>query len=161
MSEPTAQEAPAEATETPSPKAPDAPRDETPEQTIAALREALTKANNEAKTNRIKATELDRLKAEQMSDLERAQAEADALRNEVSALRLSEARKSVALAKGLPPALVERLRGDTEEDMAADADALLALVSAPRTPSPDPTQGPQGAAPMTPEQQFVAFAQTL
>ena len=67
----------------------------------------------------------------------------------------------VALAKGLPADLVDRLRGDTESDIAADADALLALVNAPRTPLPDPTQGTQGAAPTTPEQEFLAFTANL
>ena len=40
-------------------------------------------------------------------------------------------RYRVAVAKQLPPELVDRLRGDTEEEMAADADALLSLVKPP------------------------------
>ena len=56
---------------------------ETPEQTIAALREALAKANSEAKDNRLKAAELDKLKVAQMSDLERTQAELAATRTDL------------------------------------------------------------------------------
>jgi predicted Zn-dependent protease len=53
------------------------------------------------------------------------------------------ARYRVALAKGLPADLAGRLRGDTEEDLAADADALLALIGErrPAGPKPDPSQG--------------------
>ena len=38
-------------------------------------------------------------------------------------------RYSVALNKGLPVELVERLRGSTEEEIQADADSLLKLVA--------------------------------
>lgn len=37
----------------------------------------------------------------------------------------------VATEKGLPPALIARLQGDTPEEMAADADSLIALVQRP------------------------------
>ncbi len=38
---------------------------------------------------------------------------------------------SVAAEKGLPPALIARLQGNTLEEMATDADSLLALVQRP------------------------------
>lgn len=61
-------------------------------------------------------------------------------------------RAEVAAEKGLSPALAERLRGSSKEELAADADALLALIpaqsSGPRNPAPDPSQGVRsGAAP--------------
>lgn len=45
------------------------------------------------------------------------------LRNE----RLTNARLRVATTKGLPPELIDRLQGGTEEELAADADKLLSL----------------------------------
>lgn len=60
------------------------------------------------------------------------------------------ARLAVALEKGLPAALVTRLQGSTEDELRADADALLSLIpqapQVPTTPKPDPSQGARGAA---------------
>lgn len=56
-----------------------------------------------------------------------AQAEAATARSE--ALRLK-----VATAKGLPAAFAARLQGGTEEEMSADADALLAAFPQPASP---------------------------
>lgn len=64
-------------------------------------------------------TELQRLE-------ERAAAAEKAAAERESALL----RYRVGAAKGLPADLVERLRGDTEEELLADADALLALIPA-------------------------------
>ncbi len=46
-------------------------------------------------------------------------------------------RQRVATDKKLPSALADRLRGSTEEEMSADADALLAGLPKPPTPSFD------------------------
>lgn len=48
--------------------------------------------------------------------------------DEAARLRMALA---VATEKGLPPALVARLQGNTPEEMAADADTLLGLVQRP------------------------------
>lgn len=48
--------------------------------------------------------------------------------DEVTRLRMA---LQVATEKGLPPALIARLQGDTPEAMAADADVLLGLVQRP------------------------------
>lgn len=125
---------------------------------IDAERRARAAAEREAKALKAK---LDEIEQASLSELDKAKkAAADALA-QLEAERSANLRQRIALEKGLPANLVDRLRGDTEDDIAADADALLALVNAPRTPSPDPTQGPQGAAPTTPEQEFVAFANSL
>ena len=70
-----------------------------------------------------------------------------------SAARLAEyerttIRQKVALEKGLPASLVGRLQGDDEESLSADADALLALLNAPTSPKPDPSQGAKAALPL-------------
>lgn len=61
-------------------------------------------------------------------------------------------RAEVAAAKKLPQSLADRLRGSTVEELAADADALLAAFPQPGqpsnggTPQPDPTQGARGGS---------------
>lgn len=52
---------------------------------------------------------------------------------ELSVERLGSLRLRVATSKGLPLELVERLRGETEEEIAKDADELLALVKEPQS----------------------------
>ena len=49
-----------------------------------------------------------------------------------SELEKENARLKVALDKGLPKDLVPRLVGNTEEELAADADSLLALIGPDR-----------------------------
>jgi hypothetical protein len=63
--------------------------------------------------------------------------------------RAARWRAEVANEKGLPPSLAARLRGETREEMAADADTLKALLppEGPRTPAPDPSQGARGGQP--------------
>lgn len=91
----------------------------------AEVAAALKKANKEAETYRRRLKELeDRDKSDQQKATERAtQAEKDAADARTAYLRLK-----VGTTKGLAPSLAERLRGETEEEMAADADALLAAV---------------------------------
>lgn len=62
--------------------------------------------------------------------------------------RTARWRLEVAAEKGLTPQQASRLVGGTREELAADADALVALFPAtpagPRTPVPDPSQGARG-----------------
>lgn len=108
-------------------------------------RAAITKANGEAAKYRTrvrelepKASEYDKLAEAQKSEQQKAAeaqraAEARAAQAETEAARLR-----VALVKGLPADLASRLVGSTDEELAADADRLLALVKvAPQTPSFD------------------------
>lgn len=56
-------------------------------------------------------------------------------------------RYEVAAEAGIPLALAARLTGNTREEIAADAENLKTLIPAgatpPRTPAPDPGQGPR------------------
>ena len=87
--------------------------------------------------------------AEQLASIEEAQKTEQQKLNErlEEAERLSAERAtnllrlSVAVAKGVPADLVDRLRGDSEEELSADADALLARLNAAPSPKPDPSQG--------------------
>lgn len=123
---------------------------ESPEQTIAALREALAKANAEAKDNRLKASELDKLKAAQMSDLERLTAERDEARQEAQAEKAAAMRWRIAAAHGISNADAETfLLASDEETLTKQAARLVELrattAAAPAAaPRPDLTQGGSG-----------------
>ena len=57
---------------------------------------------------------------------------------------MTETRLRIAQTRGLPDDIAGRLKGDTEAELAADADALVPLfANRPRTPAPDPGQGPR------------------
>lgn len=94
----------------------------------AAAAKALQKANKEAEMLRLKLKEFeDRDKNEQQLLAERV-----AAAEKVAADREAELRRyRVGTAKGLPADLIERLRGDSDDDLAADADKLLSLLPAP------------------------------
>lgn len=99
-------------------------------------REARKAAEKEAKRVRDLESKLkefeDRDKSEQEKVAERlAAAERAAVDAETKYLRAK-----VALDKGLPPALAARLQGATEEEMAADADDLLATLGDRKPPPP-------------------------
>ncbi len=117
---PAAPETDAKDATTPDP-APQPTKTEIPSEVAAALK----KANKEAETLRLKLKEIeDRDKSEtQRATEEASQAKADAVSARTDYLRLK-----VGMAKGLPASLAERLKGDNEEEMAADADALLAAL---------------------------------
>lgn len=90
-----------------------------------------------------------------LSELERAQQAAKDAQEQLTTITRQNLRNSVALAKGVPADLVDFLTGDTEQEIAAKADVLLARIqTGPSTPRPDLTQsstrdpaataGPQG-----------------
>ncbi len=136
------------------------PVDENVESLPQWARDSLTKANKEAAEYRTRLreaepalTELAALKAASQTELEKAQelAAANAAAKQeaeatLAAERAERLRLKVAMDKQLPASLVDRLRGSTEEELAADADALLALLPTPsRPPAPNPAQGTSGA----------------
>lgn len=100
-----------------------------------------------AKENSAAAQKLAELEESQKTEAQRLSEAREAAERRAAEAEAANIRYRVAVAKGLPADLVDRLRGDSEEDIAADADALLALVqAAPPTPKPDLTQG-HGAPP--------------
>lgn len=80
------------------------------------------------------------------SDAEKTAERLAQLEKDTAASRSRADRLEVALDKGLPKTLADRLRGSTREELEADADELLKLVNAqkPKTPKPDPSQGHGG-----------------
>lgn len=73
----------------------------------------------------------------------------------------AELRRLIASERGVPPTAVDRLRGDTREEVEADCDALLQTVAPvapyliprpePPEPIPDMGGGVRGAVPAAPD----------
>ena len=87
---------------------------------------------------------LDQIEKANLSELEKAQLAAKEAQDQLAEITRQNLRNSVALAKGVPADLAEFLTGDTEDELNAKADTLLARLNAPTTPLPDPSQGARG-----------------
>jgi chromosome segregation ATPase len=111
--------------------------------TILAQRESERKLKAQLAELQPKAEELDKIKAAQKTELERLTEQLEAERTQRTALERQVLRSRVALQKALPADLAERLQGETEEELIADADKLLALVTpvAPGAPRASSRQG--------------------
>lgn len=139
----------------------DPPQDPTPEPVKPDLGEAGKKALDDERRAKRAAekrateleTELDKLRKANQSDQERLldEAKRSAADEAAEPLRREVARLTVALEKGLTAGQAKRLVGATPEELAADADELLAEFGGgqppqPRRPAPDPSQGARGPA---------------
>lgn len=71
----------------------------------------------------------------------------DEREKELEAERTTNTRQRVAMQKGIPAELVDRLTGDTEEKIAADADKLLAFIKPQTGPGVPPLS--RGGTPTT------------
>ena len=131
---------------TPDPSADEAGLGEAGKRALAAERDA-RKAAEKSATEAL--AKLQQIEDEKLSELEKAQKTATEASARLAEIEATSLRQKVALDKGIPAALVARLQGATEEELAADADALLGLMNAPRTPAPDPGQGPRGNGPQS------------
>lgn len=94
------------------------------------------------------AAKLAELDEKQKTDEQRLVERAEKAEGQLPTLQAENLRLRVAIAKNLPADLVDRLRGDTQDELTADADKLLELVGdgKPPTPKPDRTQGAKGEA---------------
>lgn len=105
---------------------------------IVTERLAKERTKSEAAVKRAQ-EEADRKAAEQQGQYEQlykdAQAKLDAAEARAKALELAGLQRQVADKVGLPAALAERLRGDTLEDLEADAKAVLASIPKPAAPN--------------------------
>ncbi|MGH8876782.1 MAG: hypothetical protein ACRD0P_05470 [Stackebrandtia sp.] len=120
----------------------------TPEQQVAYWKDKARKHESRASAQsdyealKQKANEFDKLTEAQKSDLERLQSDADKYKSEAEKLQSQVLKRDVADAKGLPKGWASRLVGDTQAELEADADNLLADLK-PAT-KPDPDQGARG-----------------
>ena len=114
-------------------------------------RKAAEKALREAQE------QIDAFKAEQMSDLEKAQAEAQKWQEEAQAATARSLRYQIATAHGISAEDAETfLTGTDEETLTRQAERLQALATPSGTPAPDPTQGARGDKPkQTTAQKFA------
>lgn len=103
----------------------DAPEPERgkPDNDVAELKAALRKANKEAETNRLKLKELE---DKDKSESEKLTTRVAELESQLTKSQGEVQRLSVALDKGLTKTQARRLVGESEEDLIADADDLLA-----------------------------------
>lgn len=95
------------------------------------------------------------------SELEKATSQRDKFKGEAESKAAEIVRLRVALEKGLTgdrADLVDRLRGNTAEELAADADKLLELVKDKGEPTPEFDGGVREPAPQpsSPEEQHNA-----
>lgn len=115
---------------------------------LTAERDARKAAERELSEARARLKEIEDAN---LSEIQKAQRDAEEARSQLASLQLESARSRVALEKGVPSDLIEFITGDTAEEMAAKADVLMSrLNSTPSTPKPDFAQGASGApAPAT------------
>lgn len=85
---------------------------------------------------------------------------------ELAAERTARYKAEIAAEKGLSVAQAKRLQGATREELAKDADELLAAFNAAgggsnngRTPRPDPSQGSRGGKALSGREQALAEAE--
>jgi hypothetical protein len=78
-----------------------------------------------------KAARLDEIEAANQTDLERLTGQIDSLKGDVEPTKAENMRLRVALDKGVPADLIDRLRGGTKEELEADAEALMKRVGGP------------------------------
>ena len=107
---------------------------------LAAIRKA--QADAEAATLAEKG-EYQKLHAAEKERADKLAADLAAMQAQVKEQQLAVLRHKVASEKALPAALIDRLRGETLEEIAADADELLKAI--PRPNAPNLNGGAQGA----------------
>lgn len=115
-----------------------------PKAELEAVRAALKKANAEAAKYRKAAEQVEaERKAKQeaeMTELQKAQKEAAEVKAQLAARDLADLKRKIAEKVGLPPALAVRLQGTADEEIEADAKALLESLPKPAEPQKKPSQ---------------------
>lgn len=110
---------------------------------VKSLRQEAAKYRTQAKEMAEKAKAYDEYVESQKSEAQKVSDALEAATRERDTLKAELLRHQVAAKKNLPGALVERLRGETLEEMEADADSLLAGLKdqfvAKQKPTPDQT----------------------
>jgi hypothetical protein len=107
--------------------------------TIAQLREIEKKGKADARRlAELEKSEQSRIDAER-SELEKAQARADKAEAEAKAIRIALLRRDAATKAKLPAELADRLKGETLEELEADAAELLKVMPKQVAPKLEPT----------------------
>jgi multidrug efflux pump subunit AcrA (membrane-fusion protein) len=86
-------------------------------------------------------------KEAEMTELQKLQAELEKAKSELKRTQLDELKRQAAIKAELPLVFADRLRGETPEELEADAKLILgALPKAPKTPAVNPTNPGPGAS---------------
>jgi hypothetical protein len=116
------------------------------------------KHEQRAKENAAAAQELAALKESQKTEAQKLADRVTAAEKERDDARLEALRVKVGAAKKLPADVVDLLKGDTEEELAAHADRLAEHFKQSVRPSGSADQGTRGTAPAaSPSQEFADF----
>lgn len=109
----------------------------------ARIRTALAKANKQSEHWRLKAKEADDA---QLTEVEKAKRDAADATQRADKLERTNLLATVALTEGVPAKWVNRLVGETEEELRADAKSILADLNKTKKPEPDASQGARQTA---------------
>lgn len=126
------------------------------------MQAALKDANKEAAARRKRLDELEAAEAKrkeaEMTEAQKAEAKIKELEAKAKQYERKELQQTVAAKVGLPANLATRLMGDTEEELEADAKALLETLPKPddKKPSPGPTNPGEGGQPKESDAQRIA-----
>lgn len=94
-------------------------------------------------------SQLETLKAQASAEFQERLAQVERQNAELAAALQRQTRMTVAVEFGLPSVLAERLQGQTEEEIRADAQKILSALPTPPPPAPAPKGGlttvPDGA----------------
>ena len=126
---------------------------ETVEELKAKLEEAERRAKNKAdeaerhfrKLAKFEEEEAKRKETE-MTEIERANKRAQELEEKVRQLEISKLQRDIAAKVGLPSVLADRLKGETPEELEADAKLLLEAQPKPKSAPNAGTTNPGGNA---------------
>lgn len=83
----------------------------------------------------------------QLAEQQKWQELAEKREQELRAIQAKQMRTEIALRKSIPADLIDRLKGETEEEIAADADRLLAYIKPTTGPGVPPAS--RGGQPVT------------
>lgn len=151
-----AEMAPAGDGETPEPAQNNQPESlDSLKQQMADMAAALKKANKEAAKYRHQASQFEdaeqKRKEAEMSEMEKLQAKLAQAESELQRVTLDRLKQRIATEMGLPAALASRLQGADEDELKADAEALLKTLpkqqQAPQIKPTNPGANAQDAKP--------------
>lgn len=114
---------------------------------LEAARKALKDANREAADRRKKLEAYEKAEQEkaaaELSETEKLKRQLDETAAKLRAVELNNLKQRTAAAVGLPPELADRLQGDDEDTLKADAEKLAKLMP-PKQPKAGPTNPAEG-----------------
>jgi hypothetical protein len=131
---------------------------EKPTETVDFWKQKAREQEKRAKANADAAKRLTELEESQKTEAQRLSDRVAAAEKERDDARLEALRVKVGAAKKLPADVVDLLKGDTEDELAAHADRLAEHFKQSVRPSGSADQGSRGSAPTaSPAQEFADF----